>query len=463
MIRPYKYLLLACCCYLTTACKKNEVPPPAYSGPVTQVEINNWILDSMRYFYLWNQELPATVNNTAGTIAFFTGLKNKEDHFSLLYDADNLVSYPSSMLYTFGMEFSIIAWPQAPAGALGVIKLIVPGSQADKLGLKRGDYFIQINNTVVNSSNATTLSNTLLQDASGSITTATLVNQQVTMGNTLSLQGIKGGENAIYAQHIFQQQQKHVGYIFYNTFNDTYNQDLLYAFEQFKSQQVTELILDLRYNSGGSISAAAVLATLIAPGIKASTNFLQYKGNQHLGSNMQQIGILLAVPERGTPVAFNTLVPGMLALPRVFILTGNKTVSAAELLINCLKPYMQVIQIGQTTYGKDKGAIIIKDTRQPKRISWVLQPITYNLTNAKGEGGYTNGIVPQYLIDEMSMQPLPPIGEKMDPLIAKALQLISGSGRQTAHPTNTTITTYYDSEQTAAAGSRLIVPPQRIR
>jgi len=427
---------------LVMACSKKD-EPVIPTGPVTQKEINSWMLDSMRYFYLWNDQLPAKADTTLTATAFFNQMKSSEDRFSFLYNPADHSTYPKYMLYAYGIDFSVIDWPTAPGGVYGVVKLVIPGSVAALNGIQRGSYFTQINGTTLTSANAGTLSNTMLQ--SGSTATLTMATGNVI---TLPAQGL--GENPIYRQNTFPVNGKTVGYLFYNYFDDVYNRALSDAFLQFKNAGVTELILDLRYNPGGSVAAAALLNVFIAPGINEQSTFAKYTGNSHLGQKTISFKSALSVPESGAPLSFND--QPKLSLTRVFILSGTKTASAAELTINALKPYTQVIQIGQTTYGKDKGAITIQNTRIP----WVLLPITYNLSNAKGEGGYTKGITPQYQLDEMATQPLSPLGDMNDPLIAKALSIIEGSGRQTG--TTEEVRRYYDSGKDAANMSTVKIP-----
>jgi C-terminal processing protease CtpA/Prc len=249
-----------------------------------------------------------------------------------------------------------------------------------------------------------------------------------------------------------------VAYLFYNYFNDTYNAALQEVFQSFKSSGATELILDLRYNPGGSVCAAALLNAMIAPGISETTGFAKFNGNNHMGNKDVSYKAALSVPESGKAISYSTLADKQLKLSRVFILSGQGTASAAELTINTLKPYTQVIQIGETTYGKDKGAVIVSDTRIP----WTLMPITYNLQNAKGAGGYTTGITPDYKIDELSTLPLTPLGDNNDPLIAKAISIISGNGK-TAAAKIQTITPLYDSHLPMAQQEIIKVPASLTR
>jgi C-terminal processing protease CtpA/Prc len=416
-----------------TACRKDDPVSPTPTGPVTQREINTWMLDSMRYFYLWNANLPSTADTSLSASDFFASLKNTGDRFSYLYKLSDRSTYPKYMLYQYGIIFSISTYLDVPTG---VIELVTPGSVADNSGLKRGAYFTAINGTTITATNGAALTTTMLAATSATLTTA---NGDV----TLPAQNLP--EDPIYKQSITTVNGKVTGYLFYNYFNDGFSNDLLQAFQSFKAAGVSELVLDLRYNPGGSVAAAAMLNAMIAPNITEETVFAKYTGNSRLGTRSISYKSALSVPETGKAVAFASL--PRLSLSRVFILSGNATASAAELTINSLKPYTQVIQIGETTYGKDKAAVIISDTRSPQRVPWTLMPITYNLLNANGTGGYTQGITPDYVIDELS-EPLTPLGDNTDPLIAKAFAIISGNTRQPS--TNAIVKPHYNSQLQAS-------------
>lgn len=443
----YRPVIIACTIFLCfAACRKDkDTTTPTPTGPVTQSEINNWILDSMKYFYIWNETLPATADTSLSAPNFFTTLKYKDDKFSLLYKIGDYFTYPKYMLYQSGIDFTIIA---SGDSALGVIKLVIPGSVADVQGIKRGDAFSAVDGTPVTTANATTLSENMLAASSFTLT------MQSGSAITIPAQGLS--ENPIYLQDTFLVQNKVVGYLFYNYFNDSYNSALQQAFLSFKSAGVSDLILDLRYNPGGSVAAAAMLNAMIVPNISASTLFAKYKGNSHLGSYDITYESALAVPESGSAISFSSLSDKRLGLSRVFVLTGPGTTSAAELTLNTLKPYTQVIQIGETTYGKDKGAVIISDNLSPQRVPWTIMPLTYRLYNAKNVGEYTSGITPDYTIDEMSTQPLSPIGDHNDPLIAKAIAIISGNGRMANSAP--AVKHYFDTRLKPAAMEVLICP-----
>lgn len=422
-------LPLLCTIALLAACSKKDDTPPPLTGPVTQQEINNWILDSMRVFYLWNRQLPEKPDHSLETQVFFSSIRNAEDKYSIVYNPDDASAGGTDLLYKYGLDFSIISWPQAAGSVMGVVQIVIPGSGAEQAGFKRGDYFTRINGTLLTSANAVQLSEEMKKAGSSRLTKASINGGTITEDTTITLQGGSVNENPVYLSTVFDAGTKKAGYIFYNAFVDRYDRNVLAAFNDFKRAGISDLVMDIRYNSGGSLAAAAMITVITAPGTTASGPYVRYTGNDNQGTRMLDFSTTLAYPESGGPIRFADLVPSQLMLPRVYILTGRRTISAAELLINNLKPYTQVIQIGAVTAGKDKGAVIIEDTRTPRRIPWVIVPLTYRLANANGEGNYDKGITPQYLVDEMGSLPLLPIGDPKDPLIAKALALIGGNGR----------------------------------
>lgn len=112
-------------------------------------------------------------------------------------------------------------------------------------------------------------------------------------------------------------------------------------------------------------------------------------------------------------------------------MTGSHTASAAELLINSLRPYLTVIQSGQQTLGKDMASFVIKDYRNPQLVpKWEIYPMIFKLYNAAGKGDYSNGLIPDQTADELSALPLKPFGDISDPLIQSCLQKsFAGAGQ----------------------------------
>ncbi|MEJ0031335.1 MAG: hypothetical protein WDO15_13590 [Bacteroidota bacterium] len=114
----------------------------------------------------------------------------------------------------------------------------------------------------------------------------------------------------------------------------------------------------------------------------------------------------------------------MLRDNRVYILTGSRTASASELIINGLKPFMDVYLVGGTTIGKNVGSITIYDENDPDN-KWGMQPIVVKLFNSQGQSDYSNGFTPQIPDDDNSLY-LYPLGDPRETLLNKTITQITG-------------------------------------
>jgi C-terminal processing protease CtpA/Prc len=165
-------------------------------------------------------------------------------------------------------------------------------------------------------------------------------------------------------------------------------QELQTAFSYFKGNHVTDLILDLRYNSGGLLDIAVDLASLIAGTPFASTTFVKSSYNdKHTAENS-----ITNFKAESYP----------LNLTRLAVITTRLTASASEVVINGLKPHLNVKCIGDTTNGKPTGmnfSYFPSNSNSPK---FVFAPITFKLVNSANEGDFFGGIPPaKYVPDDI--------------------------------------------------------------
>jgi carboxyl-terminal processing protease len=115
----------------------------------------------------------------------------------------------------------------------------------------------------------------------------------------------------------------------------------------------------------------------------------------------------------------------MLQGGRVYILTGPRTASASELIINGLKPFMDVYLIGDVTIGKNVGSITIYDENDDSN-TWGMQPIITKIFNSNGQSDYTAGFTPQELDEDNSIH-LYPLGDTRERLLSRAIATITGN------------------------------------
>jgi C-terminal processing protease CtpA/Prc len=124
-----------------------------------------------------------------------------------------------------------------------------------------------------------------------------------------------------------------------------------------------------------------------------------------------------------------------LNLSKIYILTSKSTASASELVINGLKPYISVVQIGETTTGKNVGSITLYDSPNftKKNVNpnhrYAMQPLVLKIVNKTGFGDYINGLVPDFKLEE-DISNFGILGDSNEPLLNMAINKITGGGRK---------------------------------
>jgi C-terminal processing protease CtpA/Prc len=217
----------------------------------------------------------------------------------------------------------------------------------------------------------------------------------------------------------------------YNGFYAEYDTQLNDAFGTLKSQGVTDLVLDLRYNSGGSVLTATRLASMIT-GQYTGQVFAKQKWNDKINEYFESSDPE-ALKNNFTDKIGSTAI-NSLKLSKIYILTTKSSASASELVINGLKPYMDVVQIGDVTTGKNVGSITLydsptfgKDNRNPNH-RYAMQPIVLKIVNAAGFGDYFNGLTPTHQLKE-NIGNLDVLGNSTEPLLSTAIGKITGTGK----------------------------------
>lgn len=193
-----------------------------------------------------------------------------------------------------------------------------------------------------------------------------------------------------------------VGYLAYHQFVEYSGDALSQAFAEFAAQGVSEVILDLRYNGGGSVTVSRDLASMLGGTKTSSKPFISLRHNdKQTASN--------------TAIAFNaaSALPG---LERVFVIGSGATASASELVINGLRPYMNVVLVGETTFGKPFGSV-------PRAYCGITySAMQFEAVNSLGTGGYTSGFTPDCQVaDDLDR----PLGDPNERRIRTALDYVA--------------------------------------
>lgn len=419
----FSFLFLA-----LVGCKEEEETlPKVKEEPNPNIAINNWILKVMKEVYLWLPEMRSPIANTADPAAYFEALLNRPtDRFSAIYpDYKALMNSLSGISLEAGYEFTLYRESASNNNVIAEITYIKKNSPAAAAGMQRGDYISRINGTQL------TLDNYKVQ--LGLIDKPhTLITLRVnsTSGileprSEISLVPVQLAENPNFLDSIYTINGEKIGYVVYHFFapgpgsNSTaYDQEMDAIFAEFKTKGIQHLILDFRYNGGGYVSSAVNLASLIGPGVTSSNIFSKTKYNSYL---MQFDNL------KNVQTPFKTKAENLgkiLKNNRVYILTSTRTASASELIINGLKPYMDVFLIGDKTTGKNVGSVPFEDEENPKNPYGIL-PIVSRSFNSLDQSEYTNGFLPNIEAKE-STERLKPLGEVKELLLRKAIEQITG-------------------------------------
>ncbi|KAB1231317.1 S41 family peptidase [Chryseobacterium viscerum] len=397
------------------SCTNNDESAPVFPEGSTE-SVNLWVQDSMRRYYYWADQMPAKPDYRLSTKDFFKSLLSSQDRFSFMVNTEDSSTYPRSIRNMYGFDYTIIQLPNNEV--VTVVKLVLQNSPAFNAGLERGMIITKINGKTITASNAEAMASSIKDQTVIDLTVGKWQNGAIADQKNITVYYGFSFEQPILSK-IFEKNGKKVGYLYIYDFPDGMTQVLNQKFAEFKAAGVQQLILDLRYNYGGSVSSAAALCSLIPSGLSSGSPFIIFKGNKNGGEVKRSFAEQIAYDPKS--LDFATLRANALGLQKVFILTSKSTASAAEIVVNNLKPYMQVIQIGDTTLGKDMAGFVVEDKRKPRKISWQIHPVIYKVFNANGAGEYNNGISPQVIVNEYAGLPLLPLGDPNETLIYSAL------------------------------------------
>lgn len=415
--------------------------------------VNDFIWKSMNLWYYWQNESPDLADNRFQIASeyndFLNGKPSSNFFYSLLYnygttdrfswivdDYNQLQNDFANLKMSFGMKYGLVYLNSNSDQIFGYVQYILPNSPASAAGLKRGDIFTKINGTQLNDSNySQLLSGSSLTFGLGYIQNGQLfeTNQQV------SLTKVQIKENPVFINTVFEIDGHKIGYLMYNAFRTNFNAELNNAIAQLKADGITDLVIDLRYNGGGSVLTCSYLGSMITG---------QFEGQDftRLTFNSKRQGYNSVYEFENTAKTFDddlnesgSMSLSHLNMNRLFVLTMSGTASASEMLINSLRPYIEVRTIGRKTYGKTVGSITLYDSPSQEYISttgvneshrWAMQPIVFDAKNSNNMASPVTGIEPGTNVNELAyLENLPPLGTESDPLLAEAISQITGGGK----------------------------------
>lgn len=368
----------------------------------------DWLRSYMLDQYLWSGASPNPEPTGFDSLqSYFAALLSKgaggvpADRWSYISDSASYNQYFEAGT-TLGYGFAVNGLEQRLPLKL---RYVEPQSPAAAQGLARGDVVLAINGR-----SAAALLASLDFSAIGASTTG----EQV----TLQIASAAGPRNVTLTSATYPLTPVPVsrvltlasggkaGYLVLKDFVTQAEAPLADAFQAFRAAGASELILDLRYNGGGRGSTANVLASLVA-------------GRAHDGKVFTRLNFNAKQSASNFSYKFAATATGF---ARVLVLTGSRTCSASELIVNGLRPYVEVVTLGAQTCGKPVGFV------PEESCGSTISAVNFEAVNARGEGGYYDGIAANCPLAEDFDKAF---GDPTETLTAAALSYLQ-NGRCTA-------------------------------
>ncbi len=400
--------------------------------PEETLVLNNWIWEGMNDFYLWEAHIPdLNPNSEPEPTEFFNKILFKDDRDSRIFE-----DYETAKAQLDGVEMatgmSVYPMMYTETQVVSFVQYVVPDSPAADSGIARGDIILTIDGQTLTQNNYYGLYYQNTATFGFGEWDGNSINPN---GTEIRLTASILSLNPVIYDEVIEYQGHKIGYLVYTLFskgeNDVWLNALNVVFEKFRSEGVTEVVMDVRYNPGGDLDLTSYIASTLGPATamedKAvfvdmvwNDRYNQHWASEDLDNDGQADG--LDSKQLRFRLPYSDL---NLDLNRIFFLTTNGTASAPESLMVGLYPYMDVIQIGTTTYGKCYASIMVEDWEEPKRHNWAMRPLIIKYSNAEGFTDFVEGIEPDITILDNLLY-AKPFGSMEDLLLAKALEEITG-------------------------------------
>jgi len=368
----------------------------------TRTDENNFLRSYSDDTYLWYDEITDRDPSLYPTLEYFDLLKTTvvtpsgtpKDQFHFTFDTDEYIALAQSGESAgYGAQWAIIAsFPPREV----LVAYTDPGTPATAAALDRGDEIVAVDGVQVVDGDPSVLNAAFFPSAAGESHTfvirdrglqqtraVTMVSQIITSTPVQNVRTFARPSGVV------------VGYLLFNDHIATAEKGLYDAVNQLVSQNVDELVVDIRYNGGGFLDIAAEFAYMIAGGAQTAGHVFERTefNDKHPVTDPVTGQPIEPLPFHSRTLGFsslpdNTPLPS-LNLSRVFVLTGADTCSASESIMNSLRGIgVEVIQIGSTTCGKPYGFY------PTDNCGTTYFTIQFRGRNDAGFGDYSDGFAP---------------------------------------------------------------------
>jgi C-terminal processing protease CtpA/Prc len=365
------------------SCDKKDAEPDIIvipEEPTTDELARDYLYTAMKQYYLWYDLMPVVVKENYDNPAdLLEALRYRElDRWSFTQTYQEYEDMSQGSFVGHGISLAL-----DPSNNVRIVQ-IYKNSPLYSKGVRRGWIVKKLNNTdlapiFISKDNAAY--NTLIGPSTGTVTNNFLFQTPQGRDSSITSQKAAFTLNTVMLADTVHLKSGIAGHLVFDQFIPPSNQELATAFAFFSQNNVTDLIVDLRYNGGGDLSVLQNLAAYVAGAARFSTPFLTLTFNDKNTSH--------------NSVYKYSTVAYPLNIRKLVVITTRGTASASEDFINGLKPVIDVKTIGDTTNGKPVGMIGI-----PYRTDYMFWPISFTLVNTLGEGEFYSGIAPAKVVPD---------------------------------------------------------------
>ncbi|MBI5276158.1 MAG: hypothetical protein HY854_06830 [Burkholderiales bacterium] len=352
-------------------------PPPmgeACALPAQQAAVSAYMAKN----YFWYDHL-GTADAAAPTISkYFESLLYKPTDRYSFTESTKTYEQRSSLGVRVGYGYTLV-WQDTLKSALRV-RNVEPRGPAAAAGLSRGQVIVSIDGFTPAQvaagqppgvSEPGVARRIVVRDAQGVERTLDMVSAEYPLTLVPA--------STVFTVHRDGGAPAKVGYLAYQSFAAFGDEQVGAAMQAFADAGIEELVLDLRYNGGGSVGVSRELASMIGGSRTANRLYAYLKFNPNLTVRNQSL--LFAPPGSATLPG-----PSLETLQRMVVITSPGTASASELVINGLKPFLPVVLVGDKTYGKPFGSLV------QHLCGTTYNAIHFTTLNSLGIGDYAQGM-----------------------------------------------------------------------
>ncbi len=406
-------------------CSKDDPTPPVEN---VNLKVNKFIYEVMSDIYLWYDRLPnIDYEEETDPKAYFDKLLYVDDKWSYITDdIEKLENSFEGKEKSYGWSLAFGRFSNT-GDIFAIVEFVYPNTPAAEAKVERGDLIVEMNGASITDDNYTDL----LGGENINVTFGILGNDGIATGSSIDIVARDLELNPVVINSVVEHDGHKIGYMFYTQYIDNYTGAIDTALQSLLDQEITDLVIDLRYNRGGSIGAAVHLCSSLAPldVVNANNTLVKFYWNNKYMEYFTDNQVMHQLE-----VYMDKEVPVKMGLDKIHFLIGPSTASASELTITGLKPYMSsVTTVGETTYGKYTASITLKPEDfydSPEYYAsfdnWGIQPIVIRYANSAGVTDFKDGFAPNIEVEEDLFATLP-LGTKEEPLFKAAIEDITGS------------------------------------